>query len=159
VIAGEGRLRPALEQQARDMDVPAEFLGSISPAEVRRWMNQARVLAVPSVRAPSGETESLPIVALEAQAMALPVVAFDSGGIREGIGENGLLAPEADEGKLAANIAALLTQSDLWHRISAAGRRTVHKRFNLDRQTAILEDLYDQILARVEVKRRRLVKH
>jgi len=116
--------------------------------EVRRWMNRARVLAVPSVRAPSGETEALSMVLLEAQAMALPVAAFDSGGIREAMGENGLLAPEADVGQLGADIEALLTRDPLWHRISAAGRRAVIERFNLVRQTAILEDLYDRVLAR-----------
>ncbi len=148
VLAGDGPQRRALEQQASDMGVPAEFLGAIPTMEVRRWMNRARVLAVPSVRAPSGETEALSMVILEAQAMALPVAAFDSGGIHEAMGENGLLAPEADVRQLAADIEALLTRDDLWHRISAAGRRAVCERFNLARQTAILEDLYDQVLAR-----------
>jgi glycosyltransferase involved in cell wall biosynthesis len=148
VLAGDGPQRRALEQQARGMEVPAEFLGSIPAIEVRRWMNRARVLAAPSVRAPSGETEALSMVVLEAQAMALPVAAFDSGGIREAVGENGLLAPEADVSQLGANIEALLTRDELWHTISVAGRHAVNERFNLTRQTAILEDLYDQVLAR-----------
>ena len=148
VVCGDGPLRQRLEQQARDLGVPAEFAGNVPPAEIRRWMNRARALVVPSVRAATGETEALPMVALEAQAMSLPVAGFDSGGISEAVADSGRLAPEADVKQLAAHLEGLLSNDALWHEASIAGRRNVLERFDLQRQTAALEDLYDQVLAR-----------
>ena len=73
-------------------------------------MNRARVLCVPSVNASNGMADSLPLVALEAQAMGLPVVAFDTGGLAEELvdGGIGLLAPERDVATLARHLEALL---------------------------------------------------
>jgi len=78
--------------------------------------------------------------------MALPVAGFASGGIGEGVadGQTALLAREGDSAALAANIAALLTDAPLWNRMSAAATEHVRARFELRRQTAALEDLYDR---------------
>jgi colanic acid/amylovoran biosynthesis glycosyltransferase len=149
VLAGTGAPREALERQAREEGVRATFLGRIRPEEVRAWMGRARVLCVPSVRAANGDAEGLPIVALEAMAMGLPVVGSRSAGIPEAVvhGETGLLGAEGDRAALASNLHALLGDPDLWQRMSAAAMRRVEERFDLRRQTAALEDLYDQARA------------
>jgi glycosyltransferase involved in cell wall biosynthesis len=146
VIIGRGPLRRDLERQAQEAGVRARFLGSVPPEGVRAWMNRATVFCMPSVRASTGATEAMPIVTLEAQAMALPVAGFASGGIGEGVadGQTALLASEGDSAALAANIEALLTDAPLWERMSAAAVARVRARFELRRQTAALEDLYDR---------------
>lgn len=145
VVAGRGKLRQQLERQASEAGVRARFLGVASPAEVRAWMNRARVFCLSSVTAATGHTEALSTVAMEAQAMGLPVVAFHSGGTAEAVvdGETGLLVRERDEVGLAERITALLTEPPLWTRLSAAGMERVRARFDLRRQTALLEELYD----------------
>jgi colanic acid/amylovoran biosynthesis glycosyltransferase len=150
VIAGDGPRRAALEREAREAGVRARFLGAIPGEDVRRWMNRAHVFCAPSVTAPDGTVEALGLVALEAQAMGLPVAGFRSGGIPEAVadGQTGLLVPEGDSAALAARIEALFTDAVLWNRLSAAGARRVRERFDLERQTAALEDLYDHARGR-----------
>jgi len=145
VIVGKGELKPELERQARELGVRARFLGALSPEEVRAWMNRARALCVPSVRAEDGDAEGLPIVAPEAMAMGLPVVGSDSAGIPEAIrhGTEGFLAREGDEAALATHLQALLTNPPLWERMSRAAQDRVRDRFNLRAQIAELETLYD----------------
>jgi glycosyltransferase involved in cell wall biosynthesis len=110
-------------------------------------MNRARVLCVPSVKASNGMEDSLPLVVLEAQAMGLPVVAFDSGGLSEETiaGETALLAPERDVPALAHHLETVFTDHALWDRLHASGPTFVRERFNLRRQTAELETLYDRV--------------
>jgi len=82
--------------------------------------------------------------------MGLPVAGFRSGGIPEAVadGQTGLLAPEGDRAALAANVEALLTDAALWNRLSAAAARRAREGFDLHRQTAALEDLYDRARGR-----------
>src|SRR5262249_36158520 len=110
VIIGNGDLREALDREASERHVRVEFLDYVSPDEIRRWMNRARVLCVPSVPAANGTIEALPMVALEAQAMELPLAGFASGGIPEAVvdGRTALLVAERDADALAEAIEALL---------------------------------------------------
>lgn len=146
VIAGTGGRRRRLEDQARESGVRAQFLGSISPGEVRAWMNRAKLFCGPSLTVSTGQTEAFGMVFAEAQAMGLPVVSFASGGIPEAVahGQTGLLAPEGDRKALASNIESLLRDNPLWERMSVAAIQRVREHFDLRRQTAMLEDLYDR---------------
>ena len=145
VIAGNGARRSELERRARELGVRARFLGVIQPGEVRAWMNRARALCVPSVEAANGDAEGLPIVALEAMAMALPIVGSASAGIPEAVshGTNGLLAAEGDDRALASHLHTLLTNTPIWERMSRAALERARERFDLRTQTAALEELYD----------------
>ena len=80
--------------------------------------------------------------------MGLPVASFASGGIPEAVehGVTGLLAPERDVNVLANNILMLLTNASLWHRYSQAGRERVERLFDLRKQTAKLESIYQELL-------------
>jgi len=155
VIAGTGELRQPLERQAQESGVRARFLGQVAHEEIRTWMNRARVLCTPSITASDNTVEALATVNIEAQAMGLPVVGSRSGGIPEAVadGQTGLLAPEGDRGALAAHIEALLTDAALWERLSAAAAARVRERFDLHRQTAGLEDLYDRVRGQAAVGR------
>ena len=111
-------------------------------------MSKASVFCTPSVVAKSGDAEGFGMVFAEAQAMGVPVASFATGGIPEAVehGITGLLAPERDTNALAENIVTLLTDAPLWTRFSAAGRERVHKHFDLAKQTAKLEQIYQQVL-------------
>lgn len=152
VIVGDGPLRADLETEARASLRRCEFLGAASPQIVRDWMHRASVVAVPSIIAANGDSEGLCLVVLEAQAMGLPVVAFHGPGIEVIDGETGLLVSQRDEGALADALLALLQNEPLAARMGAAGRRRVERFFNLRRQTALLEEQYDEVLGRVPVK-------
>jgi glycosyltransferase involved in cell wall biosynthesis len=101
-----------------------------------------------SIVAKAGDTETFGMVFAEAQAMGLPVASFAVGGIPEAVehGVTGLLAPERDTDALANNIVTLLTDGSMWRRFSTAGQERVKRLFDLAKQTAKLEQIYDEVI-------------
>ncbi len=154
LVAGDGPLRAELEKEAATRRVRCTFLGVQTPAQVRELMRGATVLCGPGVIASSGDAEGLGIIFLEAQAVGLPVVASTSGGIGEGIvdGETGLLHAPGDDGALTEHLTALLTDPARRAHLGAAGRAHVLRHFDLRRQTAALERVYDDVTARAARK-------
>jgi len=149
VIIGDGPLRGALELLASQTSPRIRFVGSLPPADVRAWMNRARVFCVPSVTAANGNSEGLPIVFCEAQAMGLPIVSTRHAGIPEIVedGKTGFLAGERDPEAMAAGILRLMTDDALWQEFSAASKRNTAERFDLAAQTRRLEELYRDAIA------------
>ena len=154
VVIGDGKLRPSLEELAKETLQRYRFLGLQPPESVRAWMNRAKVFSVPSIVAKSGEAEGFGMVFAEAQAMRLPVVSFASGAIPEAVahGEVGFLAAERDWEELAKYILLLLEEDTLWHRFSEAGWHRVRTLFNLQKQTAALEEIYKQVLGNCQTE-------
>lgn len=150
VILGDGPLRSELEAQAAQQLGRYRFLGAQPPSEVNEWYQRARVFCAPSVTAETGETEGLPITVLEAQAMALPVVSTLHAGIPEAVsdGQNGLLVNEHDSDGLGQRILAVLESDDLAGRLGDAARASVLSRFDRRSQAALLERIYDRLVAR-----------
>jgi glycosyltransferase involved in cell wall biosynthesis len=126
-----------------------------TPEQVHALMCRAAVLAGPSVPDASGNAEGLPITFLEAQACGLPLVVSTSGGTGEGVvhGETGFLFEPQDEAALAQHLLTLLQDESLRRRMSAAARAHVLEHFDLVRQTARLEDLYDDVRATTRGRR------
>ncbi|MET0658483.1 MAG: glycosyltransferase [Steroidobacteraceae bacterium] len=153
VLIGDGPLRQTLEAQARGLR-NVTFLGAQPPTIVREHLQRASVFCVPSIAAPNGDNEGLGMVFLEAQASAIPVVSFDSGGVSEAVqqGVTGLLAQPGDDAALASHITRLLQDSELKQQMGAAGRARVEQQFSLRKQTALLEDLYDEIVGRPKAR-------
>lgn len=148
VVIGDGELRPSLERLAGETLRRYRFLGVQPPESVRAWMNRAKVFSVPSITAKSGEAEGFGMVFAEAQAMGLPVATFASGAIPESVahGEVGFLAAEHDWEELAKHILLLIEEDTLWHRFSKAGPSRVRALFDLQKQTSVLEEIYEQVL-------------
>jgi glycosyltransferase involved in cell wall biosynthesis len=148
VAIGDGPLRADLEAQAAKLLHHYQFLGVQPPEVVKGWMNRARLLAAPSVTASQGDSEGLPNVVMEAQAMALPVVGTFHAGIPEAVldGETGFLAPERDAEGLADNILRLLKDPELWQRFSRNGREHMQSYFDRTKQTWSLEGIYQAVL-------------
>jgi glycosyltransferase involved in cell wall biosynthesis len=71
------------------------------------------------------------------------------GGIPEGVidGRTGFLVPERDPDSLAGRIGELLDNPARRYQMGAEGRALVEQRFDIDRQTATLESLYDSLLS------------
>jgi colanic acid/amylovoran biosynthesis glycosyltransferase len=143
-IIGDGPLRPELERLAVELDVPCSFLGVRPSATIRQMLQGSRLLCLPSVATADGHVEGLPTVLLEAQAMGVPVVSTLHSGIPEAVadGVTGILVPERDTEKLAAAILRLLEDRDLWQRYHLATQEHIDRKFDLHKQTALLEDIY-----------------
>ena len=148
VVVGDGRLRASLEKQASELKVHCEFVGAQPTAVVRDWLKRATILCAPSITADNGESEGLGMVSLEAQAMGRPVVGFRTGGIPEAIrhGETGLLAAEGNAQELGDGILCSLNDDAFWHASSKQAVAWIAERFDLYKQTRILESLYEECL-------------
>jgi len=149
IIIGDGSLKRDLEQLAAATLKSYQFLGFQPVAVVKSWMNRASLFVAPSVTAHQGDSEGLPNVVLEAQAMGLPVVSTVHAGIPEAIvqGETGFLAPERNSEALTQYILRLLQDPDLWQAFSHQGQARVRTHFDRRQQTRILEGIYKEILA------------
>lgn len=147
IVIGDGALRESLEREAASAGIAARFMGAQPPEVVRELMRKVAVVCIPSVTAESGDAEGLPMSVVEAQASGTPIVASPSGGTAEGViaGVTGFIAPSGDEHALAAHLIALLENDELRNRFSVAARQHVLEHFDLRKQTALLEQIYDEV--------------
>jgi glycosyltransferase involved in cell wall biosynthesis len=147
VIIGDGPLRAELEELATTLLHRYQFLGLQPPDIVRTWMNRACLLAAPSVTSSTGDSEGLPMVIVEAQAMGLPVVSSIHAGIPEAVvhEETGFLVAERDWKGLAEHSLRLLKEPNLWQRLSLNGMERSRTKFDLHKQNRALEDIYSRI--------------
>lgn len=147
-IIGDGPMRESLDILAKSLGVRCNFLGSRSSEQIKQMLQRATILSVPSRTAENGDSEGLPIVFLEAQAMGVPVVSSFHAGIPEAVihGETGLLAPEGDYQTLAEHLLLLLRRQDLRVSYGSRGIQWVRGAFDIERQTRGLEDIYEEIL-------------
>ena len=114
VILGDGPLREELERQAAELGLGAHvrFLGARDASGVQQAMEEADVLAFPSVHLDDGDRDVLPLVLGESLAMELLVVASDMVGIPEVIRPPwGRLTPPGEVEPLAEAIAEVLALS------------------------------------------------
>ncbi len=152
LIIGDGPLRRQLHALTASLGMRdrVEFLGAVPHVAVLSWMRKAAMLVLPGIRTATGREEGLGMVLLEAAATGLPIVGSRVGGIPECMleGKTGFLVPERDEDALARRMAELLEDPVRRHRMGAAGRALVEDRFDIDRQTAVLENYYDSLIGR-----------
>jgi glycosyltransferase involved in cell wall biosynthesis len=99
VVAGEGPQARELRELGGDADV--RFTGKVDAQTLAELRRDAAVAVVPSRYA-----EILPLAALEAMAMGVPVVAARSGGLAELVPEEGLYPP-GDVHALSARLRRL----------------------------------------------------
>jgi len=147
-IVGDGPEKINLKSQANNhKDI--KFLGLLTQNLIKELLNKAKVLCVPSIPVASGASEGLGLVFLEAQAMGVPVVSFNTGGIPEAVIHNktGLLSTPNVE-TLASNISTLITNESLYRHFSGNAVKHVNSNFNIYLQTKKLEKIYDSVIRR-----------
>jgi glycosyltransferase involved in cell wall biosynthesis len=149
IMIGDGPLLESSRSLAASLQVPVQFLGAVSNAEVQEQIAQTRVLCLPSIVAESGDAEGLGIAILEAQASGVPVATSARGGMSEAIehGVTGFGFVEGDVDALAAVLIPLLTDDPLAAAMSVAARERACKLFDLNKCTSLLESFYDQSVA------------
>jgi glycosyltransferase involved in cell wall biosynthesis len=125
IVAGDGPVRPWLEQRARHARARVRFVGEIHGATKDAWLGAADAFVLPSRVLPSGRSEGMPGVILEAMDHGLPVIASAVGGVSDVVEHerNGLLVPPEDAAALAAAIGRL-ADGKLRAALGREGRRT-----------------------------------
>jgi len=146
IVCGDGHDVQRMRALARRLGISdrVAFRGWLAPSELARELAGAAVVAVPSLW-----PEPFGLVGLEAFGAATPVVASDTGGIREWLddGVNGLAVAPGDEQALAAALRRLLDDAALRERLGAAGKRLVAERFTAERHVEAALAAYERALA------------
>jgi len=147
ILVGDGPLRARLERRAAEVGADVSFIGFRPLPEVREWLARASVVAVPSVTAANGDSEGLPTVILEAQAMETPVVVTRHAGNAEGVaeGRSALVIAERDVTALADGLRFFLEHPDAVRTFGAAGRAFVEAEFDIAVRTRGLEHIFDRV--------------
>lgn len=129
LVVGDGELRRDLERRARPLGRRAIFAGRVSEAELPALHRLADVLALPS----RDRGEAFGLVALEALASGVPVVASDLPGVRTvARDEAALRVPCGDVPALAHALDRLIADDVLRRRLGEAGRRLALEAFSPD---------------------------
>lgn len=152
---GAGPMTAELQTLVQELGISSRvrFLGAQPHETVLKLMQGAEIFALSSQTAPNGDCEGLPIVINEASACAIPVVSTWHSGIPEAVldGETGFLVPERDDTALAEKIDILLSDRDLGKQMGRRGRKLACEEFDIRKQTAKLEEIYDAIAQRAVV--------
>lgn len=143
-VIGDGRQRAEIERAFAGLpEGRITWLGAVAHDRVVAEMAGHDVFLWPGVR------EAYGLVYLEAQAVGLPIVAFDSGGVSATVrdGETALLASEGDEPALAAVLSKLLDDGALRRRMGQAARRFALTERNPEKAALILKQGLAQAIA------------
>ena len=142
LVIGKGPDLNSVQLRIRELGIENNFklTGFVKDGDLPFYYNAADFFVLPSK---SGE--GLPLVALEAMACGLPVIATDVGGIREILMDDygKLVAPNAPE----VLAKAVLEFSDLdWSQRRLELRSIVEEKFSWDKNVETLIDIYEGLI-------------
>jgi colanic acid/amylovoran biosynthesis glycosyltransferase len=125
------------------LEESVRFLGGLPRPRVREEMAAADVFLHAAV------SEGFGNAVIEAQAMGLPVVCSDAGGLPENVcdGETGFVVARRDPQALTDKLAVLARDPALRQRMGQAGRKRVLQRFQLAGQIQAFDELYRGVLS------------
>jgi glycosyltransferase involved in cell wall biosynthesis len=143
LIVGDGELRQALEQAARDGGIArrTRFLG---------WRRDLdTVYGATDVFLLTSRNEGTPVALIEALAAGVPGVSTDVGGVRDVIeeGVSGLLAPYGDARALASHVSSLLRDPARRRGMGECRRVAIVNRYQIDRLVSDVAALYRELRA------------
>ncbi|MGA1488369.1 MAG: N-acetyl-alpha-D-glucosaminyl L-malate synthase BshA [Planctomycetota bacterium] len=141
LMIGSGPEVGPAQERASELGVGDRVLWLGAVDQVAEPLACADLFLLPS------DGESFGLVALEAMASGVPVLASRSGGVPELIddGETGSLCPVGDVDCMAESALRILGDREHAERLSRAGRAAAVERFSLERIVERYERLYERI--------------
>lgn len=144
VLAGDGELRSAVESLATELGIRecVRILGYVE--DMGSWYAAFDAFLLTSLN------EGAPVVAIEAQAAAVPVVATDAGGTRTVVddGETGFVVPIGDVTALAERLTRLRDDPTLRGALGRTAATRMRERFSTERMVDDVEHVYARVLDR-----------
>lgn len=153
IILGDGNHREHCQQLSERLGLSdrVHFRGFIPQEELKAYYRDCSVVALSSVW-----PEPIATIGLEVMRYALPVVAFDAGGIKDWLidGHNGYLVPWMDRTAYARRIDELLRDKEKARQLGQNGFELVSERYDFDGYIGDLEGMFGRV---VEGKRHHAV--
>ena len=154
IIVGQGADRAKLEAliDEKGLRQVVRLLGGMPQHQVATLLGEADLFVLPSIIAPSGQMEGIPVALMEAMASRLPVVSTRLSGIPELVddGVNGILVPPEDDRALAEAIIALSGDHSLRREMGERGREKVAAEFELHATVESLFALFSDVASETE---------
>jgi len=145
VILGDGNHKAYCEDLSRRLGLAGRvhFKGFIPQDELKGYYRECSVVALSSVW-----PEPIATIGLEVMRYALPVVAFDAGGIKDWLidGHNGYLVPWMDRTVFAARLDELLRDKAQARALGERGFQLVSERYDFDSYIGDLEAMFQQVM-------------
>lgn len=144
-ILGEGPYEEALIFAARQSNLlqtgAVRFMGAVSRESVLKHYLEADVMLHSAIE------EGFCNAVIEAQAMELPVVTSDTGGLPENVEDEvtGFVVPRRDPDAMAAKLIQLARDPELCRQLGRAGRERVLKHFDISNQVSEFVSLYESL--------------
>ena len=143
-VVGDGPNRAALENLGRQLGIEPRIRwhGQVPQSALPPLYQSAAAIVVPSVE------EGLGLAAVEALLCETPVVAFDSGGLRDVIQheKTGLLVKAGDRAALATTLDELLARDGRGTQLGRAGRLFALSAFAPESAARRYAEIYRQVL-------------
>jgi len=122
----------------RHLGARVQFRGSVSP--VSKAYHNARVIALSSI------SEGLPYTVIEAMMSGRATVSTDVGGVREVVGDTGLLVPPRDPKALADALERVLSDDELRHDLARRAAVRGRSYFPLDQMLGTFRSEYAMLI-------------
>lgn len=152
VILGDGNHRAYCEELSRKLGLAdrVTFKGFVPQEELKSYYRECSAVALSSVW-----PEPIATIGLEVMRYALPVVAFDAGGIKDWLvdGENGFLVPLTDKAKYASRLDELLKNKSLARQLGENGFKRVSEQYDFKQYIADLSAMFERVVAESSVAR------
>ena len=146
VILGDGNHREYCEALSKKLGLAdrVTFKGFVPQEELKTYYRECSVVALSSLW-----PEPIATIGLEVMRYALPVVAFDAGGIKDWLrdGHNGFLVPWMDRQKYAAQLKRLLVNKPLARQLGEKGLQLVSERYDFNGYIRDLETMFGSVIA------------
>ncbi|MFL5489290.1 MAG: glycosyltransferase [Gemmatimonadaceae bacterium] len=143
-VVGDGPNREALKRLAQDLGVASriQWHGNLAQSKLPTFYQQASAVVLPSV------DEGLGLVAVESLLCETPVVAFDSGGLRDVVQneKTGLLVKPGDRAALARALDDLLSRDGKGQDLGRAGRLYALSAFAPESAARRYAEIYRQVI-------------
>jgi glycosyltransferase involved in cell wall biosynthesis len=151
VIVGVGSDRDEIVRAAAETGMTDNvwLVGSVTDARLLDLLGSSDVFVMPNITVP-GNVEGFGIVAIEASASGLPVVAARLQGIPDAVldGENGRLVTPEDPEAFVVALSDLVASAELRSQLGERGRAFTEQTYSWPRIIAQYSSLFSEILAR-----------
>ena len=145
VMVGDGKFMKDFEGKIHKFGLGEKIKlpGRLSAGDIAMCYKNCMMVVMPSL-----VPESFGLVGIEAMAFGKPVIAFDSGGIRDWLvdGDTGFLVRRGDIKGLAEKILQLLKDNSLASKMGGKGKKRVEECYRKKIHVKRLLEVYDEVI-------------
>lgn len=142
LLVGDGVLRPRVEKLIKKLNLNESIILTGWRRDIPQLLSAIDIFVLTSL------WEGLPVAVLEALASSKPVIANNTGGIKEIVKDNrnGFLVPPKNVDMLADRLTTLLGDERLRSKMAEEAKNSIIREFTYDHMVSKTQDLYESLI-------------